>query len=124
MDDYKLKMFFCKLIGLMYTFPGRPGFGNPVSWLTEQMCMYQDKFLKRIVGDFTGDSHECRLNNAGLKMYWSVDRSNSEFPRFICRIGGDQAKYYPEFVEAANDLAHEYDFCKKDDRIRRWRNLK
>ena len=110
MDKYRLRMFFCELIKLMYRFPGRPGFGNPVDWLIEQMCVYQDKFLNRIMGDYSGDSHECRLNNAGLKFHWRVDRKNN---RFMCYISGDQAKDYPDYVVHAKEIIRKYGYNKR-----------
>jgi len=111
MDKWKLRMFFYELIKLGIDLPGRPGFGSPISWLLEQMCMYQDKLLSIIIGDFTGDSHECRLNNAGLKMYWRVDRVND---RFTCRISGDQAKDYIGFVVAGEKLIKKYNYNKRE----------
>ena len=120
MEKFRLSMFFCEMINLMYRHPGRPGFGNPVSWLIEQMCVYNEKFFNRILGDYSGESHECRLNNAGLKFHWSVDRSGST-PRFRCHISGDQAKDYPDFVEAATELIQKYGY-QKDSAIR-WRNI-
>lgn len=110
MDKFRLKLFFCELIKLMYKFPGRPGFGNPVDWLIEQMCVYQDKFLTRIAGDYTGQHHECRLNNAGLKMYWHIDKETRQFK---CSIGGDQANDYPEFVAHSRQLIKHYGFNKR-----------
>ena len=113
MDMWKLKLFFCELIQLTYRFPGRPGFGSPTSWLVEQMCVYQDKFLGRISGDYTGSSNECRLNNAGLKLYWHVEREDGEWRRFKCSIGGDQAKDYPDYVVYAKELIRKYGFNKR-----------
>ena len=113
MDEWKLKRFFCELINLMYKYPGKPGFGNPVDWLVEQMCVYQEKFIGRIVGDYTGNSHECRLNNAGLKMYWSVCKCHSSCREFRVHIGGDQAKDYPDFVVHAKELIRKYNFDKR-----------
>ena len=113
MDMWKLKRFFCELIELSYSNPGRPGFGNPMSWLIEQMCVYQEKFLKRIEGDYTGHSHECRLNNAGLKLYWEVVRDPNDWRLFTCSIGGDQAKDYPDLVEKANALIKKYNFQRR-----------
>ena len=112
MDKFRLRMFFCEMINLMYKYPGRRGFGNPVSWLVEQMCVYQDKFLNRITGDYSGDSHECRLNNAGLKLHWRVDRSGKDC-RFVCYISGDQAKDYPDYVVHAKELMRKYNFDKR-----------
>ena len=113
MDKWKLRRFFCELIMLSYSHPGRPGFGNPMSWLIEQMCVYQDKFIARIAGDYTGDSHECRLNNAGLKMYWLVEKTEQDWRVFKCSIGGDQAKDYPDLVEEANAIIKKYGFNKR-----------
>jgi hypothetical protein len=76
MDKYKLLHFFMDLINLMYKHPGPKGFGNPVSNLVEQMCLRQKPFIDRIMGDYTGNSHEFRLNNAGLKLYWEVRRTD------------------------------------------------
>jgi len=103
MDHFMLKLFFCELIKLGFDHPGT--IGNPVSWLIEQMCVYQDNFIKRILGDYTGNSHESRLNNAGLKMYWKVEGGE-----FKCRISGDQAKDYLFFVAAANRVIKKYKF--------------
>ena len=110
MDQWKLKRFFCELIMLSYSNPGRPGFGNPMSWLIEQMCVYQDKFLGRVCGDYTGDFHECRLNNAGLKFNWRVVRGNGDWRQFQCYIGGDQAKDYPDLVEKAKEIIKQYGY--------------
>jgi hypothetical protein len=110
MEKFRLKLFFCELIQLMYMYPGDPGFGNPVSWLIEQMCVYQDKFLSRIVGDYSGGSHECRINNAGLKLHWRVDQAHE---RFTCHISGDQAKNYPQYVAAANQVIRKFGFNKE-----------
>ena len=113
MDKFRLRLFFCELINLMYKHPGKPGFGNPVSWLVEQMCMYQDKFLDRIVGDFSGESHECRLNNAGLKMHWSVCRCHSKCGEFRVHISGDQVAEYADYVEAANKVIRKFNFDRR-----------
>jgi len=113
-DEYKLRLrhFFHELIKLGNEMPGRPGFGSPISWLLEQMCLYQDRLLARICGDFTRDSHEWRLNNAGLKLYWRIHRSENGCRGFVCHIGGDQAKDYPGFIVAAKNLIKEYNFDK------------
>ena len=121
MEKFRLSMFFCELIQLMYRHPGRPGFGNPVSWLIEQMCVYNDRFLNRIIGDYANEYHECRLNNAGLKFHWKVDRTG-DIPQFRCYISGDQAKDYPDYVEAANEVIGRYGYGK--ERSIKWRNIK
>lgn len=121
MEKFRLCAFFAELICLMYRHPGQPGFGNPVSWLIEQMCCHQDRFINRIIGDYSGESHESRLNNAGLKMYWSVDR-NGGAPQFRCRIGGDQAREYADFVAAATELIQVFGYAKDKPTIQ-WRNI-
>ena len=55
MDKYVLRMFFYELLLLGWQYPGT--IGNPVSWLLEQMCVFQDRFLRRIMGDYTNDYH-------------------------------------------------------------------
>ena len=120
MEKFRLCTFFAEMINLMYRHPGKPGFGNPVSWLVEQMCIYQDRFINRIMGDYSGDSHECRLNNAGLKFFWNVERGDGE-PRFRCRIGGDQVREYQDFVDAANELIQRFGYSR-ESRIK-WRNI-
>lgn len=114
MDKWKLRMFFYELIKLGIDLPGRPGFGSPISWLLEQMCMYQDNLLSVITDDYTGDSHECRLNNAGLKMHWRVERNNNPEGKFTVYISGDQAKDYIGFVVAGEKLIKKYNYNKRE----------
>jgi hypothetical protein len=127
MEMFRIKSFFHEMLELSYT-DLRSGWGNPCCHLLESMCMYQESFLKKIEGDYTNDSHEYRLNNAGLKMYWGVERtkctgdiatvkkvfktSEAHFDRFKCSIGGDQAKEYPMFVAKATLLINKYKFNK------------
>lgn len=114
MDKYRLRNFFYELIKLGIAMPGRPGFGSPISWLLEQMCIRQDEFINRIAGDYTEQSHEWRLNNAGLKLYWHVrKREDNGWREFKCRIGGDQAKDYPGFVVAAEKLIKHNGFERR-----------
>jgi len=119
MEMFQIKSFFHELLELSYT-DLRPGWGNPCSHLLKSMCMYQENFLKKIEGDYTNHSHEYRLNDAGLKMYWIVRRDN-QYARtsamsgkrmFKCSIGGDQAKEYPMFVVQAWRLIEKYNFNK------------
>jgi hypothetical protein len=105
MDKYRLLGFFHELIKLGIDMPGRPGFGSPISWLLEQMCVRQEKFIGRILGDRTRESTECRLNNAGLKMHWWVDDN-----KFKVYISGDQVRDYPGFCVAAGKLIKKYGY--------------
>ena len=105
MDKYRLLGFFHDLILLGIDMPGRPGYGSPISWLLEQMCVRQEKFIGRILGDRTDESTECRINNAGLKMHWRV--RDGEFKVYI---SGDQAKDYVGFCVAAGKLIKKYGY--------------
>jgi hypothetical protein len=119
MEMFRIKSFFHEMLELSYT-DLRSGWGNPCCHLLESMCMYQESFLKKIEGDYTNHSHEYRLNNAGLKMYWTVRRDNryartsamSGDRTFKCTISGDQAKEYPMFVAKATLLINKYKFNK------------
>lgn len=110
MDKYRLLGFFHDLIKLGIAMPGRPGFGSPISWLLEQMCVRQEKFISRILGDYTGESTEWRLNNAGLKMHWYVDRRTKERGEFKVYISGDQRNDYAGFYVAAKVLIKKYGY--------------
>ena len=124
MDMFQIKSFFHELLELSYN-DLRSGWGNPCNHLLEVMCIRQEPFLKKIEGDHTGDSHEFRLNNAGLKMNWVVRKEgtpNGPDRIFKCTISGDQAKEYPFFVSQARALILKYGFNKHPRRIRRWRN--
>jgi len=109
MDKFKLKSFFLELLELSYQ-DIRPGWGNPCSILLNKMIMYQDPFLDNILGDYTNESHELKLNGAGLKMYWKVNREPREFK---CNISGDQSREYPMFVAQARQLIKKYKFNKR-----------
>ena len=106
-DKYRLRAFFYALIMLDFKYKEMYSLGSATSELLKNMCMHQDHWLSRIQGDYTGDSHEFRLNGAGLKMYWKVDRQSDGFK---CRIGGDQAKDYSLFVAEANQLIEMYGY--------------
>ena len=109
MDKFRLKLFFLELLELSYQ-DIKPGWGNPCSELLKKMVMYQDKFLDEIIGDYTDDSHEFRLNGAGLKMNWRVDK---ETRTFKCNISGDQVNDYPFFVAKARMAIKSYRFNKR-----------
>jgi hypothetical protein len=110
MDRFTLKMFFYRLLELSYN-DLKPGWGNPCSHLLEVMCIRQEPFLDKIMGDYTNHSHEFRLNSAGVKMNWRVD--NKETRKFTCNITGDQAREYPLFVEQARNLIKRYQFNRR-----------
>jgi len=121
MDAFMLKQFFLEMLNLSYN-SIRPGWGNPCSYLLERLMLRQKPFLDKIMGDYTGHSHEMRLNGAGLKLYWSVKRevpdpnANYVAPpvrKFVCRIGGDQAKEYPFFVAQVERLILKYQFNRR-----------
>jgi len=74
-------------------------YGNPVSYLLEQVFLYQDALLEDILNSTPIDSHELRLNGAGLKLYWSHSKGKFRF-----NVGGDQRDLYPMFVEMAQKI--------------------
>lgn len=113
METFELKGFFLELLELSYT-DLRPGWGNPCSELLKKMCLRQEPWLRRIEGDYTGDSHEVRLNGAGLKMHWRVVKSDSTGERtFKCHISGDQVREYPMFVAQARRLIEKYGYNRR-----------
>ena len=118
MDKFLLKQFFLDMLNLSYN-EVRPGWGNPCSYLLERLMLRQEPFLNKIMGDYTGHSHEMRLNGAGLKLWWEVIRNDPDNIRpgfewaFKCRIGGDQAKEYPFFVAQVEKLIKKYQFNRK-----------
>jgi len=110
MDKFTLKNFFWEMLQLSYE-DVIPGWGNPCSYLLERMCLRQDPFLDKIVNDFTNMSHEMRLNGAGLKLWWSMEKRDKTCQRkFTCHIGGDQAKDYPMFCAQVRNLINKYQF--------------
>jgi hypothetical protein len=105
MEAYQLKYFFKDLIELSIKYPGDPGFGIGCSELLEAMMLRQETFINRIMGDNSGDFNEYRLNGAGLKMHWKVERTTgAEFDTFKCYISGDQVRQYADFVVQAKEL--------------------
>ena len=114
MDDYRIRNFFYELIrlSLRYDYTRE---GSPVSGLIEQMCLYNESFIKRIMGDRTDEPHEFRLNGAGLKMLWRVHKDH-----LIIRITGDQVDMYPMFVDEARKLVRKFGFVYTIG----WRNVR
>jgi len=121
MERFMLKQFFHELLELSYN-DLRPGWGNPCTWLLETICIRQEPFLDKIMGDYTGDSHEVRLNNAGLKMHWRVHREGDKAV-FKCYISGDQAKDYPFFVAQARQLIMKHKYHRRHNEID-WRYVR
>lgn len=108
METYQLRNFFNELIVIALKHSGKLGWSNPCSYLIESLIMRPNKLIDRIKGDYTKQGHEYRLNGAGLKMYWHLNRNN----RFSCRIGGDQAKDYLEFTVKANALIKDLGYSQ------------
>jgi len=110
MEMFMIKQFFLEVLELSYT-DLKPGWGNPCSELLKKLVVRQEPFLKKIEGDYTDMSHEMRINGAGLKMHWSVDRREGD-GKFKITISGDQAKEYPVFVPQVRQLIKKYGFNK------------
>jgi hypothetical protein len=106
-DEFKLQYFFAQLLKLACRYAD-PKYGNPCIGLVEQVCMYHNQFISRILGDRTKESHEFRLNEAGLKMYWRMEQRC-----FKCHIGGDQTDLYPAFMERVPKLLKEFGFERR-----------
>lgn len=123
-EEYNLKYFFNELVKIGHRNMGKPGWGHPCSNLIESLILYREKFLDRIIKDEGRSSHEYRLNGAGLKLYWEIVReTGGRNNYFICTISGDQAKDYPEFVEAARKFLKERGVCRHDFEERRRRRM-
>jgi hypothetical protein len=114
MDEYRIRMFFYELIRLSLRY-NYTRMGSPVSGLIEQMCLCNEPFVKRIAGDKTKESHEFRLNEAGLKMLWRVHKDH-----LIIKIAGDQVDMYEGFVEEARKLVRRFGFVNPIE----WRNIR
>lgn len=105
MERYQILYFFKDLIELSIKYPGDPGFGIGCSELLQAMMLRQDTFVDKIMEDDSGDFHEYRLNGAGLKMHWMVERTTgAKFDTFKCYISGDQVKQYADFFVQAKEL--------------------
>jgi hypothetical protein len=87
-----------------------PGWSNPGWSHACSATVREERSLERMARDIvTDDSHEFRLNGAGLKLYTrgvKVGIMRREV-QFNMRVGGDQASAYPEFVEWANNRLAE-----------------
>ena len=99
--------------------PNKPGWEGSVDWLIEQMTLYNDQCISTMVmATPDGNTNECRLNNAGLKMYWHKNRAD----KLIIKIGGDQAYMYPEFVIQFRALVKKFGYYDKTQI--QWRDIK
>ena len=106
MDILRLKAFFLELIKLGIN---HPGIGNefPCPRLLEDMVMHGEGFVKRIIGDYSNESQEYRLNLGGLKLNWRIAKAkvnDNEYRRFECCMAGDQLEDFPTFTIAATNL--------------------
>ena len=101
---FALRMFFDEIITLSHTrgmlVEGITGGGYPLSGLTND-DLKKRRLVKRIAGATDSDSHEFRLNGAGLKLYWRLDQ---EHDLLKISIGGDQAKDYPFFTAHVRNI--------------------
>jgi hypothetical protein len=100
--EYSIRLFFNEIIKTSHITimmeEAISGGGYPLSGLIDTLLTNGvDRLIHKMVNDNTGDNHEMRLNNAGLKMYW---RLNLEDGVFEISIGGDQIRNYPRFVAA------------------------
>jgi hypothetical protein len=88
-----------QLVFIGITLPSKDeGMGSPVRGLVEEAL---SRGLRPTAAAMEGrPSHGAfRLNLAGLKLFWRTDRGGNT----VFFIGGDQERYYPEFVQAARD---------------------
>lgn len=108
----KLVSFFMELLVLGMKYDGGPGWGNPTSSLAEYvtergLIKFVDGMLALSGEDQWWNSHEYRLNGAGLKMLWHARGTTGGVKVAIC---GDQIDYYQDFVSAARELINRYGF--------------
>lgn len=101
--EYVIKLFFNEIIATSHTSimmeEAISAGGYPLSGLLNTFLTSRgvSTLIDEMVNDDTGESHEFRLNSAGLKLYWRLDR---EHDLLKISIGGDQVKDYPRFVAA------------------------
>lgn len=108
MEAYQLKYFFKDLIELSIKYPGDPGFGIGCSELLQALLLRHEHFINKFIKDRENSFHEYRLNGAGLKMHWKIEREKYEDPgKFKCYISGDQVKQYADFVFNAKMLINQ-----------------
>lgn len=121
-DEFTLKLFFYEMLklGVLDLIKTRRNIGFSCDNLMKEMCIRQDPLLDRMINDYSGDDHEYCLNNAGLKLYWKMEKDKEGRRKWLCSIGGDQARDYPWFVPAVNTLIRSYG-CSK---IIKWREVK
>lgn len=114
-DTARLKVFFLELIKLGIKYPGVNGeFPCPV--LLEDMVINGNNVVKRIVGDYSDESQEYRLNTAGLKLYWRLAKDSvpgKEYRRFECVMGGDQLDDFHTFTFAATNLINSEGYSRR-----------
>jgi len=108
--EFRLRLFFFKLIKLAIRSPAKSGWENIVDYLVEKLVVYNKSFFDDILALDCFDSTEIRLNGAGLKLYISKRVSG----RITMTVGGDQANMYSEFVKRANELIKDQDFNEKE----------
>ena len=90
-------------------------FGYSCEKLLEDVLRTSVKDLAtRWANDYTRDSHEYRLNNAGLKLYWTTLQKDQTIR---IRIGGDQATNYPLFVEQVKRILAAHGLVYQGRRI-------
>ena len=108
---YQLKLLFYAMLKLANEHRDKI-YGDPCSYLLENMVLYQGSFLQAFedTKDTCCDSHEIRLNGAGLKLLWMKYSG-----RYWMDIAGDQKSLYPEFVKAATELLRARGYMSMND---------
>lgn len=110
-NKYQLRLLFWSLLQLAGQYRDKV-YGDPCSYLLEQMMLYQEEFLNMFVKapDTCCDSHEIRLNGAGLKLLWMNYKG-----RLWMDIAGDQKDLYPDFVPRADQALRMAGFKSMND---------
>jgi hypothetical protein len=106
----ELRLFFHGLLELAFKYPGRH-WDNPCSWLLEEITTKPDQLIERIVNAYDY-GEEIRLNGAGLKMWWHIEKDGNE-RRPVFSIGGDQVKDYLTFAHEARKLLSKLGLGKR-----------
>ena len=102
--EFKLRYLFWHMLQLANKHRD-PKYGDPCSHLLESIILYPDNFIKKMSDTQGPDSHEFRLNGAGLKMRWLHYKN-----RMYITISGDQKDLYPVFVNEAEALLKKEGF--------------